>query len=507
MISLHSRGEQNMKIEIATGKMEDVADELAVIFVFQNDKLPNKPSSLRRIDKALKGEISKLFKNKTFTGKTGQAMVLHTLGNLKTERILLVGLGEKKKFDADTLRKTSAGAFHKAKESGIGDVAVELPEEILNIPADVQAEAIVTGAKLSIYKFKKHVSKKDEDTAFSQMKIICSKRVAKKVEKSAKEADIIADGVALAKDITNDSGMQVHPSSISLLAQKTAKANGFKCKVLEEKEIEKKNMGGLYNVGKGSENPPRLVVMEYGSKKHPTVAIVGKGMVFDSGGLSLKPSQGMEVMKSDKSGAAVVIGVMQAAARLKIPIHLIGIAPLAENMPSGRSYKPGDVIYTMSGKTVEVLNTDAEGRLILADGLTYAHQYKPKYIIDIATLTGACMIALGSHVSGLLGNDRKLINNLARAGESVGERLWELPLYEEYREQMKSDIADIKNVGGRFGGCITAAAFLSSFVEGHKWAHIDIAGTAWSTENRGYLNKGATAFGVRLILEFLRKVK
>jgi leucyl aminopeptidase len=496
-----------MKIDVGTGNIEDVADELAAIFVIQADKIPTKPSSLKRIDKALNGEISRLFENKTFTGKTGQAMVLHTLGNLKAERIMLLGLGERKKFNVDVLRKTSASAFHKAKESGVRNIAVELPEDILRIPADMQVEAIVTGGKLSTYKFRKHVSKKDEDTTFNQMEIICSKRVAKKVEKSAKQADIIADGVALAKDITNDSGMQVHPSSISLLAQETAKANGFKCKVLDEKTIEKKNMGGLYNVGKGSENPPRLVVMEYGSKKHPTVAIVGKGMVFDSGGLSLKPSQGMEVMKSDKSGAAVVIGVMQAAAQLKLPIHLIGIAPLAENMPSGRSYKPGDVIYTMSGKSVEVLNTDAEGRLILADGLTYAHQYKPKYIIDIATLTGACMIALGSHAAGLIGNDRTLIGNLAKAGESVGERLWELPLYDEYKEQMKSDIADIKNVGGRYGGCITAAAFLSSFVEGHKWAHIDIAGTAWSTENKGYLNKGATAFGVRLIVEFLRKVK
>jgi leucyl aminopeptidase len=496
-----------MDIDVKTGNVEDEARDLAIILIPESKKMPNKPSSLKRIDTALHGTIKGLYEDEEFNGKKDQVTLLHAFGHLGTKRIMLLGLGDRKKLKSDSLRKASATAAERAREKKFKSIAYELPEELLKIPVDKQAEDIVLGIKLSRYRFEKHVQKKDRRQDVATINIVCSKRSHKRVAKSVGQAEIISDGVNLARDIGNDSGMDVTPNTIGLLSQRIAKKNGFKCEILDEKAIKKLNMGGLLNVGKGSANPPRLVVMEYGSKKNPTVALVGKGMVFDSGGISLKPSKEMDVMKSDKSGAATVIGIMQAVAQLKLPIHLIGLAPLAENMPSGKSYKPGDIIYTMSGNSVEVLNTDAEGRLILADGLTYAQRYNPKYVIDIATLTGACVVALGSHVAGLLGTDRTLVKKLREAGDSTGERLWELPMLEEYAEQMKSEIADIRNVGGRDGGCITAASFLSKFSEGNRWAHLDIAGTAWSNENKGYIRKGATGFGVRLILEFLRRAK
>lgn len=496
-----------MDIEVKTGKVEEEAKELAAVMLFETDKMPRKPSSLRRIDSALHGTMSSMIKDKEFSGKKGQTTMLHTFGHLKAKRIMLIGLGQKKKFNIDMLRKASGTAITKAKDGKLSGISIELPEEILDVPVDRQVEALTSGAVLSTYRFEKYRRQEDKNHTIRRTTIVCTKRIAERVRKSVQRASAVAEAVNLARDIANDSGEQATPKKIGILAQRISKKYGFKCQVLDEKAIKRLKMGGLLNVGKGSENPPRFVVMEYGHSRHPTVAIIGKGITFDTGGISLKPSKDMHQMKYDKSGAATTIAAVQGAAQLKLPVHLIGIIPLAENVPSGKSYKPGDVIHTMSGKTVEVLNTDAEGRLIMSDALTYAQRYKPRYVIDIATLTGACVVALGSYVAGLMGNDKVLIRNLKKAGDSVGERLWELPLFDEYAEQMKSEIADLKNVGGRDGGAITAAAFLSKFAEGSRWAHIDIAGTAWSNDNKGYLKKGATGFGVRLFLEFLSRVR
>jgi leucyl aminopeptidase len=275
---------------------------------------------------------------------------------------------------------------------------------------------------------------------------------------------------------------------------------------MDSEEIERLGMNGLRFVGKGSVQPPRFVVMEYNGaeKGKRPVVIVGKGITFDSGGISLKPREGMEQMKDDMAGAAAVIGTMQAVATLKLPVNLVGLVPAAENMPDGRSYKPGDVVVTMSGKTVEINNTDAEGRMVLCDALHYAQRYRPKALIDLATLTGACLVALGTQASGIMGNDQGLHEALKRAGQTTGERVWELPLWDEYGEAMKSDIADMKNSGGAHAGTITAAWFLKQFVGKAKWAHLDIAGTAWEEKGKHYLPKGATGVGVRLLVEYLR---
>jgi leucyl aminopeptidase len=283
---------------------------------------------------------------------------------------------------------------------------------------------------------------------------------------------------------------------------------GIHCTILHQEELEKLGMGALLAVGQGSQHPPRMVVMEYrgaGATEKPT-ALVGKGITFDTGGISLKPGANMEMMKQDMAGGAAVLGAMQAAAALKLPVNLVGLVPLAENMPDGRAYKPGDVVTTLSGLTVEINNTDAEGRLILCDALHYAHRFTPAAIIDLATLTGACVVALGHNATGAMGNDPKLLSALAGAGEATGERLWELPLWEEYGDLMKSDIADLKNAGGPHAGTISAGWFLKQFVGTHKWAHLDIAGTAWEDKGRHYLPKGATGVGVRLLVKYLKGI-
>jgi len=297
------------------------------------------------------------------------------------------------------------------------------------------------------------------------------------------------------------------PTQIAEKAEKIANKSGLNFRVLDKKDMEKFSMGGIINVARGSSQPPKIVILEHngGGDTRPIV-LIGKGITFDSGGISLKPSEKMEEMKHDKAGAATVIGTMQTVAQLNLPLNIIGITPLTENLPGGSAYKPGDVLKMCNGKTVEVINTDAEGRLILADVLAYASRYKPQAVIDLATLTGACVIALGSFATGLLSNDDDLKRLIMIGGENTGERVWELPLWDDYKELLKSDIADLKNVGGRPGGVITAASFLSNFVD-YPWAHLDIAGTAWTQNNAGlkpYNPKGATGVGVRLITEVLR---
>ncbi len=296
------------------------------------------------------------------------------------------------------------------------------------------------------------------------------------------------------------------PGYLADSANELAVNHGLECRVYEQAEMEKLGMNALVGVGKGAAEPPRLIVLEYhgANTKGRPVVLVGKGLTFDSGGISIKPGAGMEEMKTDMAGGAAVLGTMDAAARLKLPINLIGIIPTAENMPDGKAFKPGDVLTSMSGTTIEITNTDAEGRLILCDALHFALKFKPSVMIDLATLTGACVVALGHEASGLMGNNQRLVDALKGSGERCGERLWPLPLWDEYGEVMKSDIADLKNAGSRDGGSITAGWFLKQFVGKTAWAHLDIAGTAWGDKARPYCPKGATGVGVRLLIEFLQ---
>jgi leucyl aminopeptidase len=327
----------------------------------------------------------------------------------------------------------------------------------------------------------------------------------KAMQKGVSIGTIIADSTIMTRDMVSSPPVDMTPAIVATKAREIAREFGLKLQVLERKHMEKLGMGGILGVASGSAQPPKFILLEYckGGKK-PFIALVGKTITFDSGGISIKPAENMDRMKDDMSGGAAVLGALRTAAALKLPLNIVGLLPATENMPGGRAYKPGDVLRTLSGQTIEVLNTDAEGRLILSDALTYACRYKPAVIVDIATLTGACGIALGTEATGMLGTSSAFKQKLREAGEKTGERVWELPLWEEYYDQIKSDIADMKNTGGRAGGVITASALLSKFVQKYPWVHLDIAATAWTDKDRPYTPKGATGIGMRLLTQFLR---
>ncbi|MFQ5771006.1 MAG: leucyl aminopeptidase, partial [bacterium] len=326
------------------------------------------------------------------------------------------------------------------------------------------------------------------------------------VQKGIQWGKVVSEAANFTRDLQNHPGNWITPTRLAEIARETAKEGGLKCDVLVKEDMEELRMGALLGVAQGSVEPPKFIVLEHNSGKAniDTIVFVGKGITFDSGGISIKPSEKMEEMKFDMSGGAAVMGALKACAQLDIPLHVVGLIPATENLPGGHSMKPGDILRTSSGKTIEIINTDAEGRLILADALDYAKRYQPRAVVDLATLTGACVVALGHYATGLFGKDSNLLSRLKQAGEKTGERLWELPLWEAYDEDIKSDYADVKNSAGRWGGAITAAAFLAKFADGYPWAHLDIAGTAWSDKELAYVPKGGTGLGVRLMLQFLR---
>jgi len=374
-------------------------------------------------------------------------------------------------------------------------------------PAKVRA--VAEGTLLGSYEFSQYKTEAGEEGSVAELVFLCADKQSRKiVERVVAEATAVCEAVSFARDLVSHPGNVATPTYLAEKALEMAARHGITCQVLEREELERFGMEALLAVSRGSHQPPRFIILEYrgdGAKGRPVV-LVGKGVTFDSGGISLKPGAGMERMKDDMAGAAAVFGTMQAAADLHLPLHLVGLVPAAENLPGGSAYKPGDVVKSMSGKTIEVVNTDAEGRLLLCDALHYAQRYRPAALIDLATLTGACIVALGNVATGLMGNDNGLKRLLQKAGEASGERVWELPLWEEYGELMKSDIADLKNAGGPTAGTISAGWFLQQFAGKTRWAHLDIAGTAWEEKGRPYLPKGATGVGVRLLVEYLRAI-
>ncbi|TCD48373.1 leucyl aminopeptidase [Chlorobium sp. N1] len=459
-----------------------------------------------------------------FKASVGETMVLYPRsGKIRASRLMLVGTGEAKGFD-DWHRAASAAAS-MAVDLEASSVVFDLPAPAPKAGTGMEAlaEAVVEGALFGAYRFERLKSGKLD----KEKKKTAAKGKAKPAEKGIQTLTLrvpasalaaaetgMAAGMAvgsaqlMARDLVNLPGNYLQAEDISKAAVDSGKRYGYSVTVLRKKEIESLRMGGLIAVNQGSVNPPTFTVMDYTPKKKAkaTIALVGKGVTFDSGGISIKPSEGMGDMKSDMAGAAAVIGAVEAAARLSLPVRVIGLVPATDNMPDGNAQKPGDVITTYSGITVEVGNTDAEGRLILADALTYAKQkYSPDVIIDLATLTGACIVALGYQVAGLFSNDDKLAASIESAALETGEKVWRLPLWELYDEQIKSDVADVHNTGGRGAGTITAAKFLEKFIDGHgKWAHIDIAGPSFPAKGASKVN-GGSGFGVRLLVELLRK--
>jgi len=496
-----------MEFRIKRGVFEAQQTSCLVLGVLES-KL--KTAQLQALDKQTDGALSRSFRSKEFTGAEGEKMLVHVGKGLPWERLLLVGLGKERGLSLTRLRKVSsmASSFLIGKKiSSFVTALGQAPVKGSNLVERIQA--LGEGVLLADYRFDQYLEeeKQKKRTSLSAVGIwLAPGEKRADAEAALAVAEQICAGVCFARDLVNQPGNCKSPEYLARQALQMAEEVGIKATLLERKELEREGFGGVLGVAQGSSRDPYLIVLQYhgGTKDARPIALVGKGVTFDSGGISLKPSDKMDEMKMDMGGAAAVLGAMSAAARMKLPINLVAVVPAVENMPSGTAIRPGDILTSLSGKTIEVLNTDAEGRLILADALTYVGRFNPRVVVDLATLTGACIVALGSHASAVLGNHDGLIRQLLKSGERSGERLWQMPLWDEYSAMVKSDFADLKNVGGRPAGTITAATFLKNFAENYTWAHIDIAGTAWEEKGRPGCPKGGTGFGVRMLVEYLR---
>jgi leucyl aminopeptidase len=455
------------------------------------------------VDQAADGALSRVLKRGDISGKPGQTLLLHDIPNLKATRILLVGSGKEALSDRQFRKLTSA--VHAVLKGLGGSDAVLALADVAVKDRDIYAttrllvETLADGA----YQFEQFKSDKTKPRALKKITLLADQTTLADVELGSLHAQAIACGMAFTRDLGNLPPNLCHPSYLADQAKAMAKTHKhLKVEILDEKKLKELGAGAFLAVAQGSDQPPRMIVLDYqgGKKDEKPYVLVGKGITFDTGGISLKPGLGMDEMKYDMCGAASVFGTLRAVLELQLPINLVCLLACAENMPSGGATRPGDIVTSMSGQTVEILNTDAEGRLVLCDALTYAERFKPKAVIDIATLTGACIVALGSNASGLMGNNEALVQQLLKAGKSADDRAWELPLFDEYQEQLDSPFADIANIGGPKAGSITAGCFLSRFAKSYHWAHLDIAGTAWIS---GGKDKGATGKPVPLLTQYL----
>ena len=474
--------------------------DLLAGFLFEGDRrLAWQGASLPSAEaRALKGPL------RDFRGRARETSVAYSEGGARSRRILLVGLGKRSDFDPQKFREAVGTVARKAMDLGARTASLLCPPW-RDLPA--LGKSFAEGMELAAYRFdpfKSNRKKKAGGDLRSAALFLPSRKGIRQATESARIGRIIARSGNIARDLGNTPSNHATPTHLARKAQEIARKRRLTCRILREPEMRRLRMGALLGVARGSHEGPRFIILEYkGKGRGDPIVLVGKGITFDSGGISIKPAQKMEEMKFDMCGGAAVLGVMDAIAQIKIPRRVVGLVPCTENLPGGSAQKPGDVVRALSGKTIEVINTDAEGRLILADALGYAQRYRPAAVIDLATLTGACIIALGHHAAGLMGTDSRLIRNLKRAGERSGERVWELPLWDPYMRQIESTVADVKNTGGRPAGTITAGLFLKEFAGDAPWAHLDIAGVAWTDDKGPIQEKGATGFGVRLIVEYL----
>lgn len=502
-----------MEIKIVRQRVERVKDRALVVNLFQGVKRPG--GATGAVDKALGGMVRELIGGGDVTGQYKEAVLFRTFGKIPAERVLVVGLGEQEKFSLDRIREVSAKAARHLRDAGVESFSTIVHGAgVGGFPLREASEALIEGVLLGTYRFNRYKTEQTEEEKreLKRMRVVVKDPENVNVVQAAVEwAQAIALATNFTRDLVASPARDKTPTRMAEVAAEIAKDTGLQCTVIDREEAEKLNMGGYLGVAQGSDEPPKFLVLRYdgGGKEKAPIAIVGKGVTFDSGGLNIKTYEYMKDMKEDMAGAAATLGILKAAAELKLPVNLIGIAPCTENLPSGKATKPGDVLRTHLGKTIEVLNTDAEGRLILSDGLGYATGFSPQAIIDMATLTGACKIALGKKTTGMMGTSQEIMNRLSLAGARTGDLVWPLPLFEDYEEQIKSEVADVKNVGGRWGGAITAALLLKKFVKDVPWVHLDIAGTAYTDGKadaiqREYMPKGPTGVGVRLVVQMLR---
>ena len=487
-------------------KVENSAKNTQILCGFVIEK-SNKVLGLKKFDTKTSLAINQSLKD--MEGKLGKLSIIPIPGKKPAQRILLAGIGRREDLTKDTIRYVSGKIAQKIRELKLKEFSIITPPNTITDQISSVSQ-IIEGVKMSLYKFDKFKAEKIDKSP--DLTIIVSK--SNKISKAIKVAETVAEGAIFTKSIANLPPNECTPTTLANFAKDISKKNKMKCTIISQPELKKKGFGGISAVGKGSKNEPKLITIEYngGLKTQKPIVLVGKAVTFDTGGISLKPGQSMDEMKFDKCGGCTVLGIMKSVSELKLPINVVGIIPSVENMPGGEAYRPGDIIKLYNGKTAEILNTDAEGRLILADALAYGEkQYSPKAIIDFATLTGACIVALGNNVAAIVSNNKQLTKKITDSSKTTTEEIWELPLTQDYMDMIKSDVADIKNVGiGRAAGTITAAAFLKSAIKDTPWVHLDIAGVAWTqgaaTKEKPYNPKGATGFGVRLILDYLQKL-
>ena len=489
-----------MEIKAVVGDITKVQVDALVVNLFEEVKQPG--GATAAVDKALGGAVSQLIDQGEIKGKLGEVTIIHTLGKLPARIVATAGLGKKEEFNLDKVRRVAGDFSRLLRKSNCHRVATVLHGAGTgSIEPEDSAEAITEGSLLGLYNFTGY--KKPEYEEIAEMLIIADSTQHSAVSGGVDKGKIMAEATAIARDMVNEPANQMTPTRMAEIAEETASKYDLELKVLDSRDMEAMGMGALLGVASGSSQPPKLIALGY--KGNPdsqkTAGFLGKGVTFDSGGISIKPSEGMGEMKDDMAGGAAVMAALAAIARLKCQINITAIIPAVENLPGGNALKPGDILKAMNGKTIEIINTDAEGRLILADALSYAVKQSLSPLVDLATLTGACRVALGVEYSGLFSNNQPLANAIVKAANKTGEKMWQMPLPEEYKENNKSLIADIKNTGNRYGGAITAALFLAEFIDDVPWAHIDIAGTASSSKESGYIVKGATGVGVRTLTE------
>jgi leucyl aminopeptidase len=489
-----------MEIKVIAGDITKTEAGAIILGVFEGVKRPS--GDLIIVDKALAGAISRLISRGEVKGKARELNIIHSLGRLPAARVAVIGLGKGEELSLDGVRMALGEACRLLQQKEVGDAAAAVLGGGGLVLDDI-AQAMTEGALLGSYSFRRHMTEKAEHGELKRLTIVVAdKSQLNSLRQGTEKGRVLAEATRLARDMVNEPANYMTPSNMAKIATGLARSYGLRLEVLERGQMRKLGMGALLGVTQGSQQPPKFIVLRYRgvASSQVDLALVGKGITFDSGGISIKPSEGMGEMKGDMAGAAAVMAAISAIAQLKPRLNVIALAPCAENLPGGEALKPGDVLTAMNGKTIEIISTDAEGRLILADALSYAAKLGARRIVDVATLTGACHVALGDDCSGVLGNNQGLVDKLIAASTASGELMWQLPMYEQAKEQIKSEVADIKNIGGRWGGAITAAHFLAEFVGNTPWVHLDIAGTFLSQKERGYLVKGATGVPVRTLV-------
>jgi len=497
-----------MKIYIKNQSILEFEGDVVIVNLSEGVKAPGGATGV--VDKALNGIIRKMINSGEITGKLGETAIIHTFGRLKADKVLIVGLGKPNTFGPEEIRKASGAAITHARQTNAKRVgSIVHGAGIGGLKPDIAARSLAEGTMLALYEFeeyKKTAEKKIKEFAILEM----DKRKMQRFNKGAESGMILAQAQNSARDLINEPANNLTPKKLhqklSSIIRDTGLEKTIKLECLDRVYMKKLGMNALLSVTQGSDNEPQFIILRIKNANKPLICLIGKTVTFDSGGLSLKPPVGMDRMKGDMSGGAAVIGATLALAKAKSKINLMTIIPAVENMPSGTASRPGDVVQAMNGKTIEIISTDAEGRMTLADAICYAEKEKAKIIIDIATLTGGCVVALGDVTAAVMGNNQKLIDSLLDVSKQTGEKMWQLPLFEEYKKQIKSDIADMKNSGGRKASPITAGLFLQSFVDKVKWLHIDMAGKEIAEKKNFYTPVGGTGFGVRTLFEFLRKI-